>query len=318
MNQLLAFFRLIRWPNLLLIALTQGLFYFCVTAHFVQPGFEELIAEKSSLFFFLAASLLLIAAAGYVINDYFDFNIDLINRPGRVLVNKFIRRRWAMFFHVIMSLAGLCLSIYAAWKSRNEWIALGNALCILMLVFYSSTFKRKLLLGNLMVSLLIAWSVLVVYLFAGGSVSDYRGFRLTDPAFDMPKLFLMAMAYSGFAFIVTLLREVVKDLEDMEGDARYGCKTIPIVWGVPAAKIFCAVWISVLLASLAVIALYALQSGWWPAALYVAAAVMMPLLLLLGKLQGAKGPDDYHRISGRIKGIMLAGILSMILFKFLP
>jgi 4-hydroxybenzoate polyprenyltransferase len=318
MKYLTAFIKLIRWPNLLLIALTQGLFYFFIAARFVMPRHEGIIQDMSSDFFILMASLLCIAAAGYIINDYFDFNIDIVNRPERVVVDRFIGRRQAMLLHILLSLSGLMLAFFVGRKVGNYWIAAGNALCILMLVLYSSTFKRKLLSGNVLVSLLIAWSVLVVYLFLGGRIPGYRGFQLADPLFNMPVLYLMAAAYAGFAFIVTLLREVVKDLEDMEGDDRYQCRTIPIVWGVPAAKTFCGVWIVVLTLALAVICIFALQAGWWPAMLVVLSGMVLPLLSLLKQLKDASSAADYHRISSRIKWIMLVGILSMVLFKFLP
>ena len=262
--------------------------------------------------------MLCIAAAGYIINDYFDFNIDIVNRPDRVVVDRYIRKRQAMLLHIVLSLFGLVLAFYSGRKVGNVWIIAGNALCILMLVLYSSTFKRKLLSGNIIVSLLIAWPICVVYLFVGGRIPAYRGFEKGDPVFNMPVLFLMAAAYAGFAFIVTLLREVVKDLEDMEGDARYQCRTIPIIWGVPAAKIFCGVWIVVLTLALAVICVFALQSGWWPVMLMILFGVIVPLFSVLKKLKEASLAADYHRISTRIKWIMLMGILTMIFFKFLP
>jgi 4-hydroxybenzoate polyprenyltransferase len=103
----------------------------------------------------------------------------------------------------------------------------------------------------------------------------------------------------------------------MQGDAQYQCRTMPIAWGVPASKVFTAVWIVVAAAALAIVQFYAWQSGWWPITLYCIAFVIAPLILILRKLQLASQPADYHAISNLVKWVMLAGILSMLFFKFL-
>jgi 4-hydroxybenzoate polyprenyltransferase len=105
-------------------------------------------------------------------------------------------------------------------------------------------------------------------------------------------------------------------MEDMEGDARYGCKTMPIVWGVPAAKVFTAVWLVVLVGALVIIQIYALHLGWWWSVAYCVIAIIAPLLWVLRKLYTAQTPADYHHLSSAVKLIMLAGILSMVFFKF--
>jgi 4-hydroxybenzoate polyprenyltransferase len=122
--------------------------------------------------------------------------------------------------------------------------------------------------------------------------------------------------YACFAFVTTLIREVVKDLEDIEGDRKYDCNTIPIAWGVPATKVFVGVWIVVTIAALAIVQLYAWQSGWWVAALYILLLVILPSIFLIKKLAKANSSADYHTLSNIIKLIMLFGILSMLLLKF--
>ena len=129
------------------------------------------------------------------------------------------------------------------------------------------------------------------------------------------KLFKYAIVYAAFAFIISLIREVIKDMEDMEGDARYGCKTMPIVWGIPAAKVFTAVWLIVLAGALVIIQVYALYLGWWWSAVYCVATIIVPSLWILRKLYKAKLTKDYHQLSTTVKLVMLAGILSMIFFR---
>jgi 4-hydroxybenzoate polyprenyltransferase len=121
--------------------------------------------------------------------------------------------------------------------------------------------------------------------------------------------------YAGFAFIISLIREVVKDMEDINGDARYGCRTMPIVWGINAAKIFTATWLIVLLTAVTVMMAYILPFEWWWAAAYCGLFIIVPLLLLLRKLIRAITPADFHSISTWLKLIMLSGILSMLFFK---
>ena len=133
---------------------------------------------------------------------------------------------------------------------------------------------------------------------------------------DAPKLMRLTFLYAGFAFIISLVREVVKDIEDMPGDARYGCHTMPIVWGVTGAKIFTATWLIVLITSLIIILAYILPFGWKLAALYCAAGIIFPLLYILRKLVSATGTNDFHRLSNLLKLAMLTGILSMLFFKF--
>lgn len=320
MKFIFAHLRLIRWPNLVFIALTQLLYFHFIVYALVRPGGAEFLAAREGWLYLLVAASVLIAAGGYVINDYFDINIDVVNKPDRVVVDMIIHRRWAMFLHFVFSGGGLLVSLYVSMKVNNIWIMIGNAACVLLLWVYSTTFKKKLLSGNIIISLLTAWVILVLYFFTGGrllAVSGYPGFTAPFPI-DLKKLYLLTLLYAGFAFIISLVREVVKDIEDMEGDDRYGCRTVPLVWGIPAAKMFCGVWLTVLTVSLVFISFYALQSGWFAAAAYLLVFVVVPSLYIGLSLRKASRTADYARLSSLIKWVMLMGILSMIFFKFLP
>ena len=307
-----AFFRLVRWPNLVFIVLTQVLFYYCI----LLPSFNGRYisygnALRSAWFYLLSLSSVLIAAAGYIINDYFDLNIDRVNKPDRLVVDKIIRRRWTILWHWILSGLGVLIGAYVSLKIRNPSVALGNFGCVVLLWFYSTTFKRRLLIGNVLISLMTAWVILVLY------VAEFKLAVFRDPVYHqmLSRLFKFASLYGGFAFIISLIREVVKDIEDMDGDARYGCRTMPIVWGVNAAKVFAATWLVVLIGSLAVIQFYVLQNGWWLIPPYCAILIIAPLIWILRKLYRAGTAAEYHLLSNYIKGVMLAGILSMVLIK---
>ncbi len=311
MKMLLAFFRLIRSLNLLFIVLTQVLFYFFV----VIPIFNDAVGRpplNGINFILLCFSSVLVAAAGYIINDYFDLNIDRINKPDKLVVEKIINRRWAILWHWILSLLGVAIGFYIGFRENIFWIGFANLFCVIALWFYSTTFKKKLLTGNILISLLTAWVVLVVGFAEHYKVMDnlnvYGGV-------DRSKLLRFTFLYSGFAFIISLVREVIKDIEDMEGDAKFGCKTMPVVWGVIVSKVFSSTWLVVLLATVIIVMIYMLQLHWWVPAIYCFIMVILPLLLILRKISTAQKIQDYHRISNMLKIVMLTGILSMTLLS---
>ena len=314
MKLVIAFFRLIRWSNLLFIALTQALFYYCIYTPLLKTFPTN---YNQFLFFNLMAASVFIAAAGYIINDYFDVQIDIINKPERIVINKFIKRRWAIVWHLLLSILGVLMSVYVSIKTGEWLITLINIFCVAILLFYSITFKRKLLSGNLIIAVLTAWVILVVYIFGGAAIFSLQGWSTKFSNLNVPKFFKFTMLYTAFAFIMTLIREVIKDLEDMEGDRKYNCETLPIVWGVPAAKIFTAVWILVCVATLAVLQLYAWQSGWWWATIYIFVLTVLPMAILLQQLYKASSSKDYNALSKIVKIVMLAGILSMLFVKFI-
>jgi 4-hydroxybenzoate polyprenyltransferase len=308
-----AFFQLVRWPNLLFIAITQSLFYFCILLpSFFQtnPVHENILRPVE--FVLLSISSVLIAAAGYIINDYFDLDIDRINKPDKIVVEKIIKRRWAIIWHWILSGIGVLIGLYLSWKLRNVFIGLSNIACVLLLWFYSTTFKKKLLIGNLIISFLTAWVIGVLYL------CEFRLHRFVNPEFHatLSRVYKFAVLYGSFAFIISLVREVVKDMEDLEGDARYGCRTMPVVWGLNVSRFFCVCCLTVLVAALIFIQFYILQYGWWLSILYTCFFVIFPTLRALKKFSHATKVIHFHQLSKMIKMIMLSGILSMIFLKY--
>lgn len=315
MKLIAAFLKLIRWPNLLFISITQLLFYYCfvyLPLNAEVTGHHNILTP--ALFYLLALASILIAAAGYIINDYFDLNIDKINKPGEQVVGTVIRRRWAIGWHMLLSSCGILLSLYISYKTGNWLIGVLNVLTVVLLWFYSTTFKKQLLIGNITISLLTAWVILVLYF---SEVQLSMVFTYINQAYlhYIRQLFKIAILYSAFAFIISLVREVVKDMEDMYGDEKYGCKTMPISWGIPASKVFTATWLVVLIGALVIIQFYAIQLHWWWFAAYCILLVIAPLLHILRKLYTSASVQDYHQLSSLLKMVMLTGIISMLLFK---
>ena len=309
-----AFLRLIRWPNLIFIVLTQFLFYYCI----ILPNYQ--VYSINAAWFlswpfwgWLSTASVLIAAAGYIINDYFDLNIDQVNKPDSIIIQKYIKRRWAIFWHMSLSFTGVIITIIISWKIGNWIIGPANLIIVFLLLFYSTTFKKKFLIGNIIISLLTAWVVFVLYISELDLATFSQQFFYRAA---LTKIFKLTVLYGGFAFVISLVREVIKDMEDIKGDEAFGCRTMPIVWGIPASKVFAGVWLIVLMLAVSVLLVYAILNGWWVAALFALALVVVPLAMILRNLYRALSSAQFHAISSLIKLVMLTGIISMIFFKW--
>ena len=308
MRLIAAFLKMVRLPNLIFIALTQTLFQFCI----FYPLFKDHISENDTQqFIFIVLASVLIAAAGYIINDYFDINIDEVNKPQRMVVDKIIHRRWAIAWHFMLSTSGLILTVLAMPFFQKWYLILANICSVALLWFYSTNFKKTLLIGNIVISLLTAWTILIIFF---SKVSLYDAFGTENMAEH--KFFRLAFLYAGFAFISSLIREAIKDMEDREGDEKYGCRTMPIVWGVNATKVYVAVWLIALIAILVLVQVYVLQFRWWWPVAYSIALIIFPLVYIFIRLFRASSTKHFHNLSTLTKFAMLTGILSMIFFYF--
>ena len=309
----ISFFRLIRYPNLLFIALTQVLFYFKIVIP--VSGGDPLLSMDD--FFLLLMASISIAAAGYIINDYFDMDIDFINKPNRMIIGRSVSRRWAMLLHMLLSLIGLFLTAIVSMHLGSLWLLFMNFLSVFLLLLYSSTFKKKLIIGNVIISLLTAWVIISLFVSAF-KWDDLQYLNAKQAVFS--KLYRYTIAYAAFAFVVSLIREVVKDAEDQIGDKQYGCTTMPIKWGQAGTKIFLFVLIFVLTASLLSILVgqslsivffdFSNYKTWLQNFLLI--ILLVQLSVMVQKLRRASVPIDYSVISRELKLFMLTGILTML------
>ncbi len=232
---MLAFLNLIRFQNLLLIALVQYLIRYCLIAPMVH--FSNLELQLSHFdFFLLCLSTVMIAAAGYIINDYFDTRIDSVNKPDKVIVGRSIKRRVAMGAHLVISFLAIAIAFYLARKVGMYKLGFIHVLSAGFLWFYSTDFKKQLLIGNLVVAMLAALVPLIVGLYEIPLlIKKYREV-LVETSANFNFIFYFVAAYSGFSFLSTFVREVVKDMEDFSGDKEFGRNTIPIALGIKTAK----------------------------------------------------------------------------------
>lgn len=310
MKLIKAFLLLVRWPNLVFIAITQILFVYCIV-HPVMYAAGAAPNIQGIYFLLLMASYVLIAAGGYIINDYFDLDIDQVNKPHKLVVEKIIPRRWVIFWHLFLSFTAIIMGFYIDLKTNVRFLGLVNTICVALLFIYSISLKKKLLSGNIVVSALTAWVILVI-----GWCETSNLLQPTLIGSFTEKITRISFLYAGFAFVISLIREVVKDMEDIEGDRRYGCNTMPIAWGINATKVFVAVWLVVLASALSIVQFYVLVFKWWWSAAYCILLIIIPLVYIFKLLVQAQTSKDYHRLSSLIKVVMFTGILSMIFFRF--
>lgn len=311
-NPIIAFFKLIRIENLLIIAITQ----WCIKYLIFAP-INEFSKFTPTLFTISLISTILIAAAGYIINDYFDVKTDKINRPETVVIDVTIKRRWAMILHIILNGIALLLGLYLALKCHSLKLLMFQLLSILLLWFYSTHFKKQLLIGNIVVSLLTATIPLMPMVYEYyliGGISSLTSFLIGD---FIKTLVIIVLGYSAFAFLTSFAREVIKDMEDYKGDIQTGCKTMPIVWGMITSKVvtFFLIVITIGLLFLASFKFYKEQQ--LIAVYYILGLVVLPLIILLIQTMLAKTSKDFKMASLLLKFTMLFGISFTVIIKYL-
>lgn len=268
--------KLTRFGNLIIIGFAQ----YCTAVFLVN--YSTLLDLR---FFILSASTILIAAAGYVINDYYDVKIDYINKPDRVVIGRHITRRYAILFHICLSSLGLLLGFLISWR-----IGFINFVSIFFLWLYSNSLKRLPFIGNFTVAILTGLSIMVVDVY----------YQTHNPVIYI---------YACFAFFMTLIREIIKDMEDLKGDNSFGCKTLPIVWGIRKTKF---VIYGVLIVFCATVVMLDIIYKILPLRYYIL-FLFLPLVFFLVGLIRADMKKDFAHLSSFCKVIMLLGILSMLL-----
>lgn len=270
-----SFIKLTRVWNLIIIALSQ---YFTAA---ILIGTHSLYDWR---LFILVLSTVSIAAGGYVINDYYDIKIDLVNKPERVVIGKGITRRYAMLFHTLLSFSGIIMGFILNWR-----IGVINFASVFLLWWYSNDLKRQPFIGNFVVALMTGLAVMMVgALYNSGNA--------------------LIIAYAIFAFFMTLVREIIKDMEDLRGDDTFGCRTLPIVWGLRKTKIFIYSILIVFAAVVLVLNLFFTQLPLY----YFLGFLFPPLIWLVYRLVVADTKKDFAWLSTFCKFIMLLGILSLI------
>lgn len=297
-----ALFRLIRWPNLIIIAVTQIFIRQFIMLPVLQYGFME-PQLSAGLFSVLVLATVCIGAGGYAINDYFDRKIDRINKPESQIVGRMISLRHAMAYHLVFTITGIILGTYVAYKSQQLFLSIVFLIVSGLLWFYSTTYKRELILGNVIVALLTALVPFIVVLFELTLLANEYG---SDFQNISKYLMIWVFGFSLFAFLLNLIREIIKDVKDFDGDQAYGKKTIPVIWGITSAKWIVSVLI-IITAALIVL-------SWWffipdlISLTYFVVLFIIPLVFVMVLVIGNINRKAWKQADILVKCIMLAGL----------
>ncbi|MGO4771404.1 geranylgeranylglycerol-phosphate geranylgeranyltransferase [Flavobacterium sp. W22_SRS_FK3] len=296
------YLKLIRYQNLLMLAFMQVLFRY---AFLKEQDIPLALAEWQ--YGLLVLSTVLIAAAGYVINNIFDVETDSINKPNDVVIGKEISETQGYNIYITLNITGVAIGFYLSNVIQRPNFVVIFILIASLLYFYSTTIKKIMILGNLVVAFILALSVIIIGVFDIFPATD------SSNQSQMASLFSILTDYALFAFMINFIREIVKDIEDVNGDYNQGMNTLPIVIGIErTAKIVTVISIIPLILLSLYIKNYFVENGLFLATLYAFILVLAPLLYFVIKIFTAKSKKEFHHLSNVLKLILLFGILSIV------
>ncbi len=298
------YLKLLRWQNLLIILLTFFILRYCIEGSILKVNGYNFVLSTFD-FVLLVLSVILIAAGGYAINDYFDVETDKENRKFNAL-NSGIKPQTAITLYLVFSAIGFGLGFYISYKIGHPKFSLIFFIAASLLWFYSSAFKKTFLLGNFIVAFLVGLIPLLIAIYDVLLMFVKYKTDIIEYGINFNIITLWMLGYSIFAFGYTLLREIIKDIEDYDGDIAAGANTLPIVLGQNAAKFIAVIIDLLLVAAMSWIFLKYLHQVW--SLIYFGVFLILPNFVLLYFLISAQEAKDYHKASTTVKLIMLSGI----------
>ncbi len=296
--------QLSRWGNLVFLLVLQAVAFFFIY-YFDASAALGLLPYLP----LLISSTILIAAGGYLINDYFDIAIDTVNKPRRALLIKELGKHRLIKWHIFFTVLGLVLAIITAYQMGKLRLIGFQVFSIICLFLYSFVLKKKLLLGNLIISILSVTSFILLPIYA------YKSILYIHLASMMPpSLLYLFEAVCVFTFALTFIREIIKDCEDVIGDVKHDCKTLPIVIGTHRSN-----YVIIVLCVVSMILYYhfysiLLHSGILCSIAFLLFEVFM--LILCVNIFKAKTSKDYAQASNFVKLLMAYGLFTSILLLF--
>ncbi|HEU4497614.1 MAG TPA: geranylgeranylglycerol-phosphate geranylgeranyltransferase [Flavobacterium sp.] len=302
----MAFLKLIRYKNLLMLALMQLIFKYGFIKLQAVP---QALSDLNYLLFVFATAC--IAAGGYLINNILDTETDKINKPENVVIGRSISEAAGYNIYIALNVIGVGLGFYLANVIGKPNFAAVFIIIAATLYVYASGLKQSLLAGNIIIALLLALSILVVGVF------DLLPVIVPENQAVMGLLFRILLDYAIFAFILNFIREIVKDLEDVKGDYNQGMNTLPIALGVSrtARLVFGLSFIPI------VLLVYYINENLFSNGLYYASAyglvfILGPLLYFTAKIYAAKSTRDFRHLSAVLKLAIFFGILSILIVNY--
>ena len=304
------YLRLVRWQNLLFLGILVWVMEKWVCVPILNAArFYEMLPWW--LLCLLLVAIVLTAAAGYVINDYFDVKIDRINRPEQLIVTNTVTKNQAMWLYRVLAVTGALLGLVVAWIVRSWPIATVFLIVPGLLWFYSSSYKRQFILGNLIIAFTSSLPPLMV---AQTNVQWlYLHYPDVMPYVTVGRdLLIWTAGFAVFAFLTTWIREIIKDLQDQAGDRELECHTLPIIWGELTSKIIVTIMViaTAALAGYLVFAVLPFPHNWGSLTTrYLVFGLLIPLACELWLLWAARISSDYRHAQLLMKFIMFIGVL---------
>lgn len=304
-----AYLKIIRPVNLLIMAGMLVLVRYAIFLPvFKQNGLEGLMPGWQ--FLLLVMATLFIGAGGYVINDVLDIEIDQVNKPSRKIIGRQISEVTGNRLHFNLTAAGIVFGIAFSYLSGNIFLGILFVIIPTALFYYSFKYKYIPAVGNLVVSLLAALVVLIYWLFEFYHLKSQPDLFI-EASRSFAQLNRFVMAFALFAFMTTLIREIAKDVQDIAGDKRFGCRTLPIVLGLKATRYVLLFLEIVSFAALAWFH-YLLNHSGYRLFAYI---LLMPLLLLIVSVFitiRASEKAAFTRLSLIMKLVMVGGMVSLV------
>ncbi|WP_179349882.1 geranylgeranylglycerol-phosphate geranylgeranyltransferase [Winogradskyella pacifica] len=302
-------FNLIRWKNLLMIALMQYLVKYALLLPF-QESHGVLITLSDFNFFLLVLATVCIAAGGYIINDIYDVETDKINKPDQLIINKHITEKSASTLFIVLNIIGVGLGFYLSnGIGKPEFFAI-FFITSALLYMYASYLKQIAVVGNVVVSIMVCLSILLVGIF-----ELIPAMTVHNKAIQTTFLYIIR-DYAIFALLINILRELVKDIEDFDGDYKAGIQTLPILLGRERSTKIAFILSLIPIVSIVYYVITYLFKQQLVVA-YFLVLVVAPLIYVSIKLFSAESKAQYKHISFILKLVMLTGMLSLLLYKFI-
>ncbi len=300
------YLKLIRYQNLLLLAFMQLLFRY----GFLKFQNNIVLSLSDWQYGLLVLATILIAAAGYIINDIFDQETDYDNKKENVIASQIISEKSAYNLYFALNIISVCIGYYLANVIQKPSFAGVFIIISATLYMYATTLKQMIIIGNIIVALLLSFSVVIIGLF------DLLPTTYIENQAKMGLLFSILIDYAIFTFIINFIRELIKDMEDIEGDKNNGMNTLPIALGnAITTKIACLLTSGALLLLLAYIYKNMVVTKLYYSVVYAFVFIVAPLIFVAVKVWQAKVKTQFSLISKVLKWIIFFGILSILMIN---
>lgn len=324
MDKLRDYLTLVRWQNLLMTAVVLYVMEKWVATPLLCKAYfgEQLPWWLLAL---LIAGTVLIAAGGYVINDYFDVKIDAINRPDRLIVTRSVSKQQAMRLFQVLTATGIVCGLVVAWVLRSWVVAVIFVFVPGLLWFYSASYKRQMIVGNLIIALVAALCPLLIAVsnvaYLKLHYGNVNGINVLE-YISLPRdLYMWIGGFAAFAFLATLIREIIKDMQDQMGDRELECHSLPVVLGEQPTKIIVTVLLLLLAGAIVWLAWWVIPFPHTWNTLHIRYAVfglLVPIACVLWQLWSARISSEYRTAQAVMKFVMLMGVLySFVISKML-